>query len=134
MSIRHVCNLLSYERKRPGEDIHKVRKPVRMGRTVELTDIHHIVLVLENSGLVVVDIQVVGCAENRHHTGKASECESFGTFDNQHLELRAHRMIEKQGSFLKEKRMQPDTKRNTNILERYCARSIRPSFFLSKLL
>lgn len=37
-----------------------------MRRAVELSDVHHILLVLENGSLVVVDIKIVGCTEDSH--------------------------------------------------------------------
>lgn len=39
---------------------------------VELSDIHHVVLVFQNCSLVVVDIEVVRRAENRHYAREAS--------------------------------------------------------------
>ena len=36
---------LAYKRQRPREHVHEIGQPVGMGWTVELTDIHHIVLV-----------------------------------------------------------------------------------------
>lgn len=47
-----------------------------MGRAIELTDIHNIVLVLQNGGFVVVDIEVVRGTENCHNTRKTS-CSGF---------------------------------------------------------
>jgi hypothetical protein len=41
-------------------------------KLTELPDVHDIVLVLQNSSLVVVHIQVVRCAEDGHHTREAS--------------------------------------------------------------
>jgi hypothetical protein len=38
----------------------------------ELTNVHDIVLVLENGSLVVVDVQVVGCTEDGHDTRESS--------------------------------------------------------------
>jgi hypothetical protein len=38
----------------------------------ELTNVHDIVLVLENSSLVVVDVQVVGCTEDGHDAREPS--------------------------------------------------------------
>lgn len=38
----------------------------------ELSNVHNIVLVLQDCSLVVVHIKVVGCAENRHDTGEPS--------------------------------------------------------------
>lgn len=37
----------------------------------ELPDVHDVVLVLQNSGLVVVDVEIVGRAEDGHDAGKA---------------------------------------------------------------
>lgn len=39
---------LADERQRPGEDVEEVRQPVGMRNAVELTNVHHVVLVLEN--------------------------------------------------------------------------------------
>ena len=44
---------LANKRKRPCEDVHEVRQPVWVGGTVELSDVHHIVLILEHSSLKV---------------------------------------------------------------------------------
>lgn len=38
----------------------------------ELTNVHDIVLILENGSLVVVDIEVVGCTEDGHDTRESS--------------------------------------------------------------
>lgn len=43
-----------------------------MGCAVELPDVHDIVLVLENSSLVVVDVEVVRRTEDGHDTGETS--------------------------------------------------------------
>jgi hypothetical protein len=42
-----------------------------MRRTVELPDIHDIVLVFENRRLVVVDVEVIWCREYRHDRREA---------------------------------------------------------------
>lgn len=42
-----------------------------MRSAVELSDVHNIVLVLKDRCLVVVDIEIVGCAEDGHDTGEA---------------------------------------------------------------
>src|SRR4051794_18335597 len=42
-----------------------------MRGAVKLSDIHDIVLVLQDRGLVVVDVEVVRCGEDSHHTGKS---------------------------------------------------------------
>jgi hypothetical protein len=36
----------------------------------ELTNVHDVILVLENGGLVVVDIEVIWCGEDGHDTGE----------------------------------------------------------------
>jgi hypothetical protein len=38
----------------------------------ELTNVHDIVLILEDSSLVIVNIQIVGCTEDGHDTGESS--------------------------------------------------------------
>ena len=38
---------------------------------VELSNVHHIILVLQHCSLVVVDIEVVGCAKDGHDAGEA---------------------------------------------------------------
>lgn len=38
---------------------------------VELPDIHHVVLILEDCSFIVVDVKVVGCAEDGHDTWEA---------------------------------------------------------------
>lgn len=43
--------LFANKRQRPREHVHKVGQPVRMRRAVELANVHHVVLVLENGGL-----------------------------------------------------------------------------------
>lgn len=47
-----------------------------MRRAVELSDVHDVVFVLENGSLVVVDVEIVGSAEDGHYTGKPG-CSSF---------------------------------------------------------
>jgi len=58
-SLRFPLTLLSNERQTPGKDVHEIWQPVRMRSTVELSDVHHIVLILEHRRLVVVDVKVV---------------------------------------------------------------------------
>lgn len=41
-----------------------------MGGAVELPDVHDIILIFQNSGLVVVNVEIIRSAENGHHTGK----------------------------------------------------------------
>ena len=43
-----------------------------MRRAIELSNVHNIVLVLQDRSLVVVDVKVVGCAEDCHDARKAS--------------------------------------------------------------
>lgn len=42
-----------------------------MRSTVELSDIHDVVFVLEHGGLVVVDVEVVWCGEDGHDGRKS---------------------------------------------------------------
>lgn len=37
-----------------------------MRTTIELSNVHNVVLVLEDGGFVVVDVEVVGRGEDRH--------------------------------------------------------------------
>lgn len=43
-----------------------------MGGAIELSDVHNIVLIFENSGLVVVDIEVIWCTKDGHDAGETS--------------------------------------------------------------
>ena len=43
-----------------------------MRGAIKLSNIHHVVLVLQDGSLVVVDVKVIRSAEDGHHTGKAS--------------------------------------------------------------
>lgn len=43
-----------------------------MRSAVELSNVHDVVLILQNSGLIVVNIEVVGGRENGHDTGETS--------------------------------------------------------------
>ena len=38
--------LFPYKRERPSKNVHKIGQPIRMRRTVELADVHHVVFVL----------------------------------------------------------------------------------------
>ena len=67
---------LADEGERPGEYVHEIRQPVRVRRAVELPNIHHIILVLEYSGLVIVHVQIIRSAENRYQRRKAG-CLTF---------------------------------------------------------
>ena len=64
--------LLADEWKTPCKRIHEVWQPVRMWCRVELPDVEDIALVLQDSGLVVVDIEIVGCGEEGHYGREAS--------------------------------------------------------------
>ena len=46
---RRRSTFFSYEWQRPGEDVHEVGQPVGMLHCVELTNVHHIILILEHS-------------------------------------------------------------------------------------
>ena len=48
----HFGHLLANERQRPREHVHEVGQPVRVWRAVELANVHHVVLVLENGRLM----------------------------------------------------------------------------------
>ena len=39
---------LSHKGQGPGEDVHEVGQPVGVRRAVELTDVHHVVLILQH--------------------------------------------------------------------------------------
>lgn len=39
---------LSNERQGPSENVHEVWQPIRVRRAVELPDVHHVVLVLQD--------------------------------------------------------------------------------------
>ena len=64
--------LLADEWKTPCKRIHEVWQPVRMWCRVELPDVEEIALVLQDSGFVVVDIEIVGCGEEGHYGREAS--------------------------------------------------------------
>lgn len=64
--------LLSNERQTPRKDVHEVRQPVRVRGGVELSDVHDVGLVLEDGGLVLVNVEVVGSREERHDGREAS--------------------------------------------------------------
>ena len=44
----YTLTLLAYEGQRPGEDVHEVGQPVGVWGAVELTDVHHVVLILQH--------------------------------------------------------------------------------------
>ena len=83
-----LLTLLANERKRPSEYIHEVGQPIWVWRTVceqlvfdllqgmhlltELSNVHNVVLILQDCCLVIVHIQVVRCAEYGHDTGETS--------------------------------------------------------------
>lgn len=41
------------KRQRPSKNVHEIWQPVRMWRTVELSDVHNVVLVFEYSRLLL---------------------------------------------------------------------------------
>lgn len=43
------CTFLPNEGQGPGEDIHEVRQPVGVRRTVELPNVHDIILIFQHS-------------------------------------------------------------------------------------
>ena len=48
---RLLLTLFPDERQTPREDVHEVWQPVGVGAAVELADVHHVVLVLQNGSL-----------------------------------------------------------------------------------
>ena len=64
--------LLSNKRQRPCEYIHKIGQPVWVRCAVELPDVHDVVLVFEDGGLVIVNVEVVRRTEDGHDTGETS--------------------------------------------------------------
>lgn len=67
-----MLTLLPDKGQTPREHIHKIRKPIWVRCTVELSDIHHITFVFEHCGLVVVYIEIIGRREDRHDRREAS--------------------------------------------------------------
>jgi hypothetical protein len=63
---RAILTLFPYKWQTPSKDVHEVGQPVRMRRAIELSNIHDVVLVLENSSLVVVYVEVIWCRKDRH--------------------------------------------------------------------
>lgn len=63
---KETLALFAYKRQAPIKHIHKVRKPVRMRRRIELPDIQHILIVPQHRSLVIVHVDVVGRRENGH--------------------------------------------------------------------
>jgi hypothetical protein len=61
--------LFPNKRQAPCENVHKVRK---MWSKVELSDVHHITLVLQHSSFVVIHVQIVRGGENGHDRRKSS--------------------------------------------------------------
>ena len=62
---------LANKRKRPCEDVHEVGQPVWVGGTVELSDVHHIVLILQHRRLgehvqlcIIHVLQMIGLMGN----------------------------------------------------------------------
>ncbi len=46
-----VLTLLADEGQTPGEDVHEVGQPVGVRAAVELPNVHHVVLILQNGSL-----------------------------------------------------------------------------------
>ena len=53
-------------------EYHKVRKPVGVWRAVELSDVHDIVLILKDGGLVIVNIEIIGSRKDGDERGETS--------------------------------------------------------------
>ena len=49
-------------------EVRQVWKPVGTRCAIELSDVHHVILVLQNCGFVVVHVEIVRCAEYGHET------------------------------------------------------------------
>ena len=62
--------LLADKRQTPCENVHEVGQPIRVRTTVELSDVHDIVFVLQHSSLVVVHIQIIGRRKNGNQWGE----------------------------------------------------------------
>ena len=58
------------KRQTPCENVHEVGQPIRVRTTVELSDVHDIVFVLQHSSLVVVHIQIIGRRKNGNQWGE----------------------------------------------------------------
>ena len=53
------ATFLADEGEGPGEHVHEVGQPVGVGRTVELPDVHHVILVLQHRRLQMeVEVEV----------------------------------------------------------------------------
>ena len=61
--IRRIT-LFADKRQRPRKDVHKVGQPVRVLTCVKLADVEHVGLVLEDSALVTINVEVVGRGED----------------------------------------------------------------------
>lgn len=48
--------LFTDEWQAPCKDVHEVGQPVRMGCTIELSDIHHVAFVLQDGRFVVIHV------------------------------------------------------------------------------
>lgn len=55
----------------PGKDVHDVWQPIRMGYTGELPKVHYVVFVSKSACTVVINVQIVRRAEDRHERRKA---------------------------------------------------------------
>ncbi len=64
--------LLSYERETPSKGVHEIGQPVWMGCRVELSDIKNVAFILEDSGLIIVDVKIIRGREERHDRGETS--------------------------------------------------------------
>lgn len=48
-AVERKVTFLSHEGQRPGEDVHEVWQPVGVGGAVKLSNVHHVVLILQDS-------------------------------------------------------------------------------------
>ncbi len=62
--------LVAHKRQAPFKHVHKVWKMVWVWRAVELTDVHEVVVVLEDGTLVCVNVAVVGSREQGDDGGE----------------------------------------------------------------
>jgi hypothetical protein len=50
--------LFGHEGERPGEDVHEVGQPVRVGRVIELANVHHCVFVPHHRTMIAITLSV----------------------------------------------------------------------------
>lgn len=60
----HLDDLSTDEGQRPGERVHEVGQPIRVGGPIVLPDRHGLVRIFQHSAAISVDVEVVGSREN----------------------------------------------------------------------